>query len=56
VCDVCARHVQAGDRRGGVYQLLGQHVLGCDGRDVYRRVLELPGELAVGGVERGVCV
>jgi hypothetical protein len=39
-----------------VYQLLGQHVLGCDGRDVGERVIELPGELAVGGVERGVRV
>jgi hypothetical protein len=37
-------------------ELLGEQFLGCDGRDVYRRVLELPGELAVGGVERGLFV
>ena len=51
-----ARHVQAGDRRGGVYELLGQHVLGCGRGDREFGMLELPGELAVGGVERGVCV
>ncbi len=51
-----AREVQDGDRNITVPELLGEHVLERGRGDVELRVLELPGELGVGGVERGVRV